>query len=245
MSAIALCYHAVSDSWPAQLSITPERLRSQLAILVGRGYSGCTFASLVERPADRLFAATFDDAFISVYELARPILDEFAIPGTLFVPTDYPDSDRPMSWPGIDRWLGGPHEHELAPMSWAQIDELAVSGWEIGSHSASHPRLTEIGDSELARELADSRSRCAEMLNRPCESLAYPYGDVDPRVVAAAGAAGYRRGAALPGAAGTAEKLEWPRVGVYHKDSGLRFKAKLSPAVTRLRGMLGRTGGSR
>ncbi len=33
-----------------------------------------------------------------------------------------------MAWPGIDQWLGGAHEHELAPMSWEELGALADRG---------------------------------------------------------------------------------------------------------------------
>lgn len=50
----------------------------------------------------------------------------------------------------------------------------------------------------LMKELAGSRQVCKEHLDRPCETVAYPYGDTDDRVVAAAEAAGYLGAAALP-----------------------------------------------
>lgn len=92
-----------------------------------------------------MVAVTFDDGYLSVGEIARPILDRFGIPGTVFVPTRFMDSDQPMSWPGIDQWIGTADEHELLPMSWQGLLSLAESGSEIGSHTVSHPRLTTLG----------------------------------------------------------------------------------------------------
>ena len=75
------------------------------------------------------------------------------------------------------------------------------AGWEVGSHTRSHPRLSQVeDDAELADELEGSRRVCEERLGRPCQSIAYPYGDHDERVVAAAGRAGYRYGLTLPDA---------------------------------------------
>ena len=37
---LVLCYHAVSESFPAPLSVTPTALEEQLALLAGRGYRG-------------------------------------------------------------------------------------------------------------------------------------------------------------------------------------------------------------
>lgn len=98
---------------------------------------------MLEPPAKKTLAITFDDCFCSVLEIAFPILERMDLPGTVFVPTAFAGRPRPMSWGGnIDCWLGGPHEHELLPMSWEELGALARSGWEIGSHTRSHPRLT-------------------------------------------------------------------------------------------------------
>jgi peptidoglycan/xylan/chitin deacetylase (PgdA/CDA1 family) len=140
-----------------------------------------------------------------------------------------------MVWPGIDQWLGGPHEHELVPMSWDELGGLADRGWEVGSHTCSHPRLTQTDDALLAGELRQSKKRCEEALGGECTSLAYPYGDHDARVVAATGAAGYRFAATLPTRLDAAGALEVPRVGVYHQDGTRRFRLKVSPVLRALR----------
>jgi peptidoglycan/xylan/chitin deacetylase (PgdA/CDA1 family) len=233
---LVLCYHALSPTWEADLSTTPERFERQLALLVRRGYRGTTFTEAVGRSArGRVVAVTFDDAYRSVIELARPILDRFGLPATVFAPTDFIDSEQPMRWAGIDRWLGGPHARELMPMSWAQLRSLAETGWEIGSHTGSHPHLTEVGDGELADELERSKAACERHLGALCTSVAYPYGDLDARVVAAAARAGYRAGAALPARLHSRGPLQWPRIGVYRVDDDRRFRLKVSPIVRRLR----------
>ncbi len=235
--ALVLCYHAVSERFPAPLSVTPAALRSQLELLVGRGYRGATLTELVEQPGEgRRVAVTFDDAYDSVLRLAGPILDRLGLPGTVYVPTDFVGSGAPMTWPGIDRWLGTEHERELVGMSWDQLRELHAAGWEVGSHTCSHPRLTSLGDEALDRELTASRRACEEGVGAPCLSVAYPYGDVDARVVSAAGRAGYRTGAALPARPHRAEPLRWPRVGVYHADDDRRVRLKVSRAIRALRG---------
>jgi hypothetical protein len=72
-------------------------------------------------------------------------------------------------------------------------------------------------------------------MGRPCRSIAYPYGDVDARVIEATRAAGYELAAALPKRHGSRDPLDWPRVGVYHGDDLRRFKLKVSPLLRRLR----------
>jgi peptidoglycan/xylan/chitin deacetylase (PgdA/CDA1 family) len=233
--ALVLCYHAVSESWPADLSIAPARLRQHLEHLQRRGYRGVTFGELVAGAEGKVVAVTFDDGYRSVIRLAQPILAELGFPGTLFVPTDHIGSEQPMAWPGIEQWLGTEHEPELIPMGWDEVRRLRDAGWEIGSHTRSHPKLTQIDADRLAEELGESRRICAAELGA-CATIAYPYGDHDEAVVAAAGAAGYAAAATLPDGSPPPRPLAWPRVGIYNNDDLRAFKLKVSPAVRRARG---------
>jgi peptidoglycan/xylan/chitin deacetylase (PgdA/CDA1 family) len=234
---LVLCYHALSERWPAALSTTPGRFEEQLELLLGRGYKPATFTqALSDPPGSRTLAVTFDDAYRSVLHLAHPIMERLGVPGTVFAPTDWVGRPEPMTWQGIDQWLGGPHEQELLCLGWPELRALADGGWEVGSHTCSHPHLTALSDgAELDRELTASKAACEEGMGRPCGSIAYPYGDVDTRVIAAARAAGYDYGAALPKRHGSRDRLDWPRVGVYHGDDLRRFKLKVSPLLRRLR----------
>jgi peptidoglycan/xylan/chitin deacetylase (PgdA/CDA1 family) len=233
---LILCYHAVSPSWAASLSVTPHALERQLAALAGRGYRGATFAdALSGRLEGPVVGITFDDNYRSVLELAKPILDRHGYPGTIFVPTDWPDEARPMRWPGIDRWLGTPDEHELTGLTWKELGELADAGWEIGSHSCSHPRLPELDDVALAKELRASKAHIEAELGRPCSSLAYPYGSADARVLDATRAAGYQWACTIPRVLSPPRPLLWPRASIFHDDDMRRFRAKVSPSMRRLR----------
>jgi peptidoglycan/xylan/chitin deacetylase (PgdA/CDA1 family) len=233
---VVLAYHAVSPRWRADLSVTPERLASQLRLLIARGYRGATFHEAVsDPPAEKTLAVTFDDGFRSVATLALPILREYGIPGTVFVPTDYIGTDEPMRWPGIDQWYGGPHEAELLPMTWGDVAMLAEVGWEVGSHTRSHPRLTHLDDTSLQAELRGSRAACEHQLSQPCRTLAYPYGDHDQRVVAATRAAGYEAACTLPEDFRRDDALRTPRVGIYQRDGLATFRLKTSPWTYRAR----------
>ena len=229
------CYHAVSASWPADLSVTPERLEAQLRLLRARGYVGTTFTGAVESPpGKRTLAVTFDDSYRSVLRAAHPILARLGIPGTVFVPTDFAGSGEPMAWPGIDHWLETPHRHELVPMSWDELAALSDDGWEIGAHTRSHPHLTELPDAALGDELGGARVAVEDHLGEQCRSIAYPYGDVDERVLRATERTGYATGAGLPGRFASPCPLLWPRVGVWHDDDLARFRRQVSRPVRRL-----------
>jgi peptidoglycan/xylan/chitin deacetylase (PgdA/CDA1 family) len=234
---LVLGYHAVSDGWPSSLAVPPRAVEDQVRYLLQRGYRGVTFDEAVHGGSGgRLFAVTFDDAYRSVERNALPLLSRLGVPGTVFAPTAYIGSEEPMGWPGIDGWLDGPHASELVPMSWPELAELAEAGWEIGSHTRTHPRLTELEDEAMGDELRGSREECERRLGRPCRSLAYPYGAHDRRVIEAARRAGYSAACTLPARLHAASPLRWPRVGIYLVDAKRwRFKAKVSPAARALR----------
>lgn len=232
---LVLCYHAVSREWPCELAIPPERLERQLRMLLAHGYRAVTFSALVAAPpTERLLAVTFDDGFQSTFAGGAPVLARLGIPATAFVPTAFVGAPV-LSWPGIDQWSGGPFAQELTPASWATLRTLADSGWEIGSHTCTHPHLTELDDERLASELHASRAVLEAHLERPCRSLAYPFGAVDRRVEAAARDAGYEAAAALPIRLDHPTALAWPRVGIYRTDGGWRYRVKVGRAGRALR----------
>lgn len=231
---LILCYHATSPTWDSDLSVQPHILTRQITRLVREGYRGATFRDALTSTSGKTFAVTFDDAYTSVFEHARPALEALHVPATVFVPTSFPDSGRPLSWSGIEAWLETPDAKELECMTWDQLRELAAAGWEIGSHTHSHPHLTELDEPSLDDELSRSKLLCEEQIAAPCVSIAYPYGDVDDRVADAAARVGYAWGATLPVGYPAPAPLLWPRVGIYGRGD-LEFRAKTSRQVRALR----------
>jgi peptidoglycan/xylan/chitin deacetylase (PgdA/CDA1 family) len=234
---LALCYHAVSERWPASLSIAPRHLEEHVHMLADRGFRGVTFHEAVLRPPGaKTLAITFDDAYRSVIELALPILSRVGFVATVFAPTAFVGTEEPMAWPGIDHWRDTEHAEELVPMSWEELERLAEAGWEVGSHTRSHPRLTTLDDAALEHELQRSRQDIERQLTRPCASLAYPYGDHDARVVEAARQARYEAAGTLPARlARPAGHLDWPRIVVTRADDTRRFRWKVSRLARKAR----------
>jgi peptidoglycan/xylan/chitin deacetylase (PgdA/CDA1 family) len=233
---LVLCYHAVSPSWDVELSVTPEALEDQLRRFKHAGWTFTTFTTAVKAPPlGRVLALTFDDAFASVKRYAAPILARFGVPATLFVPTTYMTSGGPLAWPGVEHWLRTEHAAELAAMTWDDVGALAEAGWEIGSHSRTHPYLTRLSDAEIDDELIRSRAECSERLGRPCTSIAYPYGDVDERVAKRAAAAGYEAGASLSSRLANLGPYRWPRTGVWHAEPWWKLRFKMTRGVRAVR----------
>jgi peptidoglycan-N-acetylglucosamine deacetylase len=77
-------------------------------------------------------------------------------------------------------------------MSVAQMRELQALGMEIGSHTVTHPRLSEIRDDAALQELRESRDALENMLGQPVTSFCYPEGKHRRGLGRLVRAAGYR-----------------------------------------------------
>ena len=232
---LVLGYHAVSETWEADLSVTPRKLESQARALLRRGYLGATLgeATSTDRQGGKVASLTFDDGYRSVLRLAFPLLSALGIHATVFVAPDAVGAEQPVTWAGLERWLDGPHAQELIPMCWDELRELARHGWEIGSHSCSHSRLTSLGPDELRREVSESRERIEEEIGQPCISFCYPYGDLDERVVCAVERAGYKT--ACTSDRRPVGPMTVPRLRIHHDDNKVVFRMKTSVPMRRIR----------
>jgi len=76
-------------------------------------------------------------------------------------------------------------------MSVSQLRQLRAMNMEVGSHTVSHPRLSEVGDDTAFRELRESRDALENMLGEPVTSFCYPEGKLRPGLAGLVQAAGY------------------------------------------------------
>ncbi len=235
---LILSYHAVSSSWPSALAVPESVLEAQLRLLRKRGYVGLTFAEWARRRLAgtlprRSVAVTFDDGYASTLK-AKPILDALSLPATVFPVVRFVDSGEPLHWPGIDEWRSSEYTHELQSLNWDQLEELTSAGWEVGSHTLSHPLLPALDQDALEAELHESRTAIASRVGA-CETIAYPYGEADARVALAAEGAGYLAGCTLTTFHTVDDAYRRVRVGLYQNDTGVRLRFKLSAAGLALR----------
>ena len=152
--------------------------------------------------------------------------------------------DRPRGQDSVTR----PRPATLGP---EHLRALAEQGWEVGSHSHTHPLLSRLSDADLREELAVSRDILRSIVGT-CDSISYPWGEVDARVVEASRRAGYAAGSGLSGRFTWNDPMRAPRVAVSAVDDSFRFALKVSgahwhlratgvwPAVEALRGMSGK-----
>lgn len=218
---LVLCYHAVAPEWDSVMSLPPAVVERQLESLLDRRFRPVAAAEALDG-AGRVLHVTFDDAYRSV-ATALPILERLRIPATVFACTDLAADGAALD---IAELAGSPRE-QLRTLDWAALAELAEQRIEIGSHTRTHAHLTRCSDAELDRELRESRTVIEDSLGRACRFLAYPFGEHDARVRAAARRAGYEGAFALGfGGLGRPDRYAWPRVGLYPRDRGPRFALK-------------------
>jgi peptidoglycan/xylan/chitin deacetylase (PgdA/CDA1 family) len=135
----------------------------------------------------RRFAVTFDDAYHSVLENALPILQERGIPPTIFVPTQYVGKR-----PG---WIVDPRHRDAQErlLTAGELRQVWEMGGLIGSHGATHRPLARLSVAEALAELTESRRVLSDLIGKPVDLFALPYGSADTEVLCLATRAGYSR----------------------------------------------------
>lgn len=129
-------------------------------------------------------------------------------------------------------------------LSWDDLPLCLSSGFSLGAHTHTHRRLSTLSPSEQSAELTEPKHRLESRLNRPIDTLAYPFGDpsaFDAQTRQLALSAGYRAAFALrPGLAGRAplDLLDLPRFNVMPADSPPLLRARLALASSLGRSIL-------
>jgi len=88
--------------------------------------------------------------------------------------------------------LDAPDQFE-GTLGWEELIRLHEGGVSIGSHSQNHSILTQIEESQLAMELADSKAEIERVLGQSCRLFAYPNGSWSKDVRRSVKELGYER----------------------------------------------------
>lgn len=112
-----------------------------------------------------------------------------------------PDAERVEILDTIERQYGAYYQGDDLTLSrtvtWEQVREMAAAGMEIGSHTVTHPILSNLSEAEIAWELTASKQQLEQMLGQAVTTIAYPVGlnfAFNARVRALSQQAGYRLG---------------------------------------------------
>jgi hypothetical protein len=163
--ALVLGCHRVIAEGPLRpgLDVSPQWLRG----VTGLPYKFRTLAESFARGDEDAMVLTFDDGDPSVGANALPVLTQLGVRASAFV----------IAAPG-----------KAPPGFW---NDLTAAGWEIGSHSLTHPAL-DLLDAQLSRkEILESKLRLEDLLRAPVRGFAFPYGRFGRREIDFAREAGY------------------------------------------------------
>jgi peptidoglycan/xylan/chitin deacetylase (PgdA/CDA1 family) len=205
MSGVApipiLLYHSVSDR-PSQtiapFSVTPADFERHLDLIVRGGRCVLTVSALMDRltchehiDQIHLAAITFDDGFADTLEVAAPMLAARCLPATAYF---------------ITGCLFGRHRQPDVAipgrmMSWTQVRELEMAGFEVGAHTHTHPHLDIIPRATARDEVRRSKELLEAELGHTVRSFAYPHGYANSFL------RGEARGAGFDSACGVRNRL--------------------------------------
>lgn len=143
-------------------------------------------SALVNNPAPAAKVSfTFDDGLESARTQAASTLAQYGYTGTSYVITNCVGMNRVPNTCAADS--------QTKYMTWAQIKEMQTRfGWEIGSHTVSHPLLAStdpqdqpvaLTQDQVRAELVNSKSALAAQ-GISATSFAPPYGDYNPSTLA-------------------------------------------------------------
>lgn len=140
----------------AALGLVATLLISSLVMLAPPAAAETASVSIPPIERRPIITISADDGHASVYNYAYPILSQYDIVQTFFVPSDYVGKENYVSL--------------------EQLLELQAAGWEIGSHGVNHTSLTGLTAADATEQMVLSKERLIAMgLN--VETIAYPFGN--------------------------------------------------------------------
>lgn len=194
MKVPVLVYHKI-DYPTADVKIrgaytAPPRFERQISYLKRKGFSFYSASELIDHYRangafpDKGLALTFDDGWKDNYINAFPILRKYGIKATIFlVPSCIGKTTAQVTADGE-----GPREH----LSKDNIIEMSRNGVEFGSHSMNHKLFNQITPAEINTEIVESKAAIEGLIQKPCETFAYPAGFFNVPAIEALQRAGYK-----------------------------------------------------
>jgi len=213
-----LMYHSIGGKVihdPSNMySVNEDLFRQQMEYLSNQlTYNIVELSINMLENQDSSVAVTFDDGYKDNLYVASPILEELRIPYTVFVSTKYIKEKN-------NNFLSKSELRELSNMP----------GANIGSHGVTHASLAQCSDEKLRGELLDSKHYIEDVIGKKINSIGYPSGSVNQRVVDAVMEAGYQLGGTSYNDRNnrSREKLFLARTCIFGIDTMRVFKQKVN-----------------
>jgi len=171
-----LVYHDLGTPPPNEaypgLFVSDSDFQSEMAWLHHAGYQAVTLDEVMSawyhggRLPAKPIVVTFDNGYIPQATFAPSVMSRYG-------------------WPGVLNEITAGHLNN------ARIRRLLSLGWEVDSHSVTHPDMTVIGPGAVRYQLVASRRFLHRAFHIPSNSFCYPSNRYNASVIAAVKAAGY------------------------------------------------------
>lgn len=197
----------------------PRRLIQLLDYLTNCGFSLENKQSENRQSFAVPIVLTFDDGYQHLARILPDFIETYRLAPVLFIPTDFIGK--------TNRWDYSSLLREERHLSMSELRRLAELGVCFGSHGCAHIDLTRLSDTALKHELWQSKAVLEDLLQREIDTISYPFGRCDTRVIEAAAEAGYRTGYTMRYPAPDDQPLTVGRIGIYSYDTPLSVGFKI------------------
>lgn len=173
---VVLAFHRVTDAYNDSLTVGTGTFR-EVCEFAKEHFTVVPLKEIVTRlergrSVANMLAITFDDGYEDNFTNAAPILEELGLPATIFVVSQFIESNT-VAW-----WDSSLRSRKPTWMTWAQVETLAKRGVDIGGYTMTHIDLGKVTPGVAIAELAGCREVLQHRLGKPIELFAYPYGGV-------------------------------------------------------------------
>ena len=223
-------YHHIQADSPVLYSLTVslKSFERQIRWLSQKGYETISLERLGRfiQGQDTLptkpVIITFDDGYQSVWDHAKPVLDQSGFTATVFL---------------VFRAIGKGNIWDLQKsipilscMDQDTCRRLLDDGWEIGSHGLNHFALTELAPNALNHELTGSKISLEKLFKCQVTAFCYPHGAWNQKIKEHVKRAGYQVACAISPKSASVTDDPWAlrRVKVKSSDSLGDFRRKVS-----------------
>lgn len=175
-----LMYHKVDTIAHSEWWVSTALFARQMDALKAYGYETISLREYLRcreglaQPPEKPVIITFDDGYKNIFTEAAPVLMERGMSATLFITTgligDNEQERQTNAWDRPDSQFRADH------LIWPEIKALHEAGFEIASHTISHPALDRLRVARIREELVVSREMLEKHLGEPVEIFSYPYG---------------------------------------------------------------------
>ncbi len=230
MSLKILMYHNVSippkEAYLKSLYTKPSLFEKQIKLLKILGYKTLDLKGLSSflqsKINGRFVMFSFDDAYVDIFENALPILKKYGFGAIIFVPAGLVGE--------YNKWDYHVVKVKKQIASWSDIEYALKEGFEIGSHTITHPVLTKLDVKSQKREIEHSKKLLEDKLGIEINSICYPYGNYDKSVLNITKDSGYSFGFSVD--MGKIRAFDNPyklkRIHMRHNTNRFRLLLKLS-----------------